>query len=984
MLKRKKNAIIIAAIFVVMACLVMPQAVRAGVDDVVINISSWIAQQIIYVVGQLLLIAIHILIKVAGFNEFVGAKVVEIGWVIVRDIANLGIVIALLIIAFYTVLNKQSYHYKTMLPKLVLAAILVNFSKTIAGLLIDFGQVIMMTFVHAFQDIAAGNLTYGFGLEDMLSVRKIAEGAGEQINDWNVFGALVLGVIMMSVALGVIVSMVVMLLYRIVMLWILIVFSPIAYVAGLIPGGSKYASQWWENFSKYIVFGPVLAFMFWLSMSVLSQITTDNRLMRLDLDSQRYFEKAGGAPVDYAYFASQVSSPQRVFDYMVTVALLIACLITAQRAGVMGASFAGTVSGKLQGAGSWIARRPQTWGRGLAGAGLRRLGTSYAAEGVRALVQRGKTSWVGQKVGLDKEYTARQAAKRRARLTEWVGGKRGAGAIRSFEYQQAMAKQKEMEEKGLLGGGEDALRKLLHTKIETKKMDEARAIMTKMSSDKDMNLKKEDYDKYEKALGVTRKSDTRKERDMMMYFESLAAAQKTSGDAMAKYKTDVTRDSAGNLMYADKVAQVNKDFAEKREADFNNIGIFKAFDENLPEFRAILNQLDKKTDMQALGTSGRREYAKIAQKMLARHYDKSDNFDLEKLEGPGAVDKYTNLLQKMHAKKFVTGTGEAILDEEKAEVEGHKKHIREGNKNFAKAMGFKFNEDSGELDTSVRDKSALDEVAEEHKKKKAEKEKEDKFYGREILTQADKSTDENVVRPLMIGNEIQSNLYKAANEGRGGEPASFVANVGRNIKGVDKVLQAEANRKGFSNVINPEKGTPYSQLELYWKSDVGKNIDTIKKNFRPVDYKNLSPDKQKDFIKQLEDKLDIISFDAERSVTPTQKAKLEEKSFGQVKREKILKNRIVNRNNLGLVTNSIARLKSEDLTQRNRKKLIGSVKSYLKQARKHSNKWNSDNVDFNQELEKLEKESKGIAENKVNLDDFATRVQSLLNQVEAK
>ncbi|MBU4482256.1 hypothetical protein KKC16_02280, partial [Patescibacteria group bacterium] len=246
--KLTKKHLIIIAVILTTACLAVPLFVSAwsGLDSVLISISSWIAQEIIYVVGQLLLIAISILIKVAGFNEFVDADIVKTGWVIVRDVANLAIVISLLIIAFYTVINKQSFHYKTMLPKLILAAILVNFSKSITGLLIDFGQIVMMYFVHAFEGIAAGNLTYGFGIEDMMSVRNVAEAQGAEVNDWNVFGALILAVIMVVVALGVVVSMAVMLLARIITLWILIIFSPLAFVGSLVPGLDAITGDWWD------------------------------------------------------------------------------------------------------------------------------------------------------------------------------------------------------------------------------------------------------------------------------------------------------------------------------------------------------------------------------------------------------------------------------------------------------------------------------------------------------------------------------------------------------------------------------------------------------------------------------------------------------------------------------------------------------------------------------------------------------------------
>lgn len=977
MFSKKKNLIVLLAVLIFTAVLLLPQIVQAGlINDALINISSWIANQIIYVVGQLLLIAINILIKVASFNDFINANIVNIGWVIIRDLANMAIVIALMIIAFYTVLNKESYEYKKMLPKLILAAILVNFSKLIAGVMIDLGQVVMMTFVHAFEGIAAGNLTYGFGLQDMMSVRNAAEGAGmgAEISDWTVFGALVLGVIMVTVALGVVVTMAVMLLVRVVVLWLLIIFSPIAYVAGLIPGGQKYTSQWWGSFGKYIIFGPVLAFLFWLSMTVLSQVTTQNRLMSLSLQSQEYLAGGTASSETYAYFASQVSSPQRVFDYMVTVALLIMCMIFAKQAGVIGSQFASNTFNKMQGAGKWIARRPQVLGR----KGLERAKTSYAGEGVRALAQRGRTSWAGKKVGLDKKYSEEQAAKRRAIMTEGLGGKRGEGAIRSFQHQQAMVKQKEMEEKGLLEGGEDALRKLLHSKISDNKMDEARAVMMKIASDKGANLRKDDYDKYEKAQGVTRNSGTRKEKDMMMYFEGLSATQKASGDAMAKYKNDVTRDSDGNLVYADKVAQVKKDFSEKREADYNNVGIFKAFDENLPEFREILNQLDEKTNMHDLGTGGRDGYAKILQKTLARHYDKNDDFDLEQLEGAGSTEKYAKLLQRMHAKKFVQGTGEAIIDVDKAERGGDKQHVTAGNEKFTKKTGLTVDE-HGKIDMTQRSPAVLDKLAKENKDKKVKKEREDRVFAREDkdLTEVDRQVDANVVSPLMADNKIQANVYKAVSKGRNNKNhVAYVTDVVDKIKDLDREMRSQATGRGDSEIVDPESGNALSHVKLYEKSNLGKNMDYIKNNFDSANFKNLSADEQKKARENLENRLDSLNFDVQRAG---------KKKTKKSKKDRVLENRTVNRTSLGQVVSAAKNLQTAEVSGKERQKMINNILKNVEKAKEHSEEHNPNN-EFNSGLKDLLTESEGFGPNtsKSDLDTFINNANALLSQVQAK
>jgi hypothetical protein len=82
---------------------------------------------------------------VLSYQNFIGSEAVIQGWVIVRDLSNMFFVVILLVIAFATILHIENYNYKKWLPKLILMAVLINFSKTICGLLIDVAQIVMLT-----------------------------------------------------------------------------------------------------------------------------------------------------------------------------------------------------------------------------------------------------------------------------------------------------------------------------------------------------------------------------------------------------------------------------------------------------------------------------------------------------------------------------------------------------------------------------------------------------------------------------------------------------------------------------------------------------------------------------------------------------------------------------------------------------------------------------------------------------------------------
>ena len=65
-------------------------------------------------------------------------------------------------------------------------------------------------------------------------------------------------------------SITVVLFVRIIALWLLIILSPLAYALRVIPNTEKYASQWWSEFGKYAVVGPVMAFFLWIALALVN------------------------------------------------------------------------------------------------------------------------------------------------------------------------------------------------------------------------------------------------------------------------------------------------------------------------------------------------------------------------------------------------------------------------------------------------------------------------------------------------------------------------------------------------------------------------------------------------------------------------------------------------------------------------------------------------------------------------------------------
>lgn len=301
---------------------------------------------LIYFIGGVFTVVIWILFQVAQYNDFIREAIVNQGWVIIRDICNMFFILILLVIAFATILRRENYNAKKLLPKLLIMAVLINFSKTICGLAIDFGQVIMLTFVNAFGNAGPGNIITTFGIEKLYSISRIT---GKGITPLSTLAAQLLGLVMLIIACIVVGIFAIILIFRIIMLWILIILSPLAFLAMAIPAGAKYASQWSNEFTKYVIVGPIMAFFLWLALVFGSTGSMSNININLS--------QTGDANVPNANI-SEMGEGNNMAKFFVATCFFIASLMVAQQMSVAGGGMAGNAVAKIKATGIGAAK----WG----------------------------------------------------------------------------------------------------------------------------------------------------------------------------------------------------------------------------------------------------------------------------------------------------------------------------------------------------------------------------------------------------------------------------------------------------------------------------------------------------------------------------------------------------------------------------------------------------------------------------------------------
>ncbi|KKU32632.1 MAG: hypothetical protein UX45_C0014G0018 [Candidatus Uhrbacteria bacterium GW2011_GWF2_46_218] len=368
---------------------------------------------------QGIIICVDLAIRLMMYNGFVTSPVVGAGWAIVRDAMNMFFVIILIYIAVVTIFGKTKVNWMQAVPKMLIFAILINFSRTLCGIMIDISQVVMMIFANALRNVAAGNFIQMLGLneiyllsENSTVIQDVAEGTGAPVAfDW--FAAGLLSVFMVVMVLAVILALVAILAWRIVTLWVLVAIAPLAWfmggIAGVFSQASGYA-EWWKRFVCATAIGPVLTFFLWLTLAVAGAGSLAARGGFVSTTEQGNLNLSGNM--------SSIFEVEHLISFVLGMGMLMAGFEAANSVCQGSSPFVQKALGKAKGipaqltAGlqKFATKQAKAAGGAAAGLGLkgaRKLGAGVKAAGGR--VGRDVGEWAGGKAGI-KYFTKRGRA----------------------------------------------------------------------------------------------------------------------------------------------------------------------------------------------------------------------------------------------------------------------------------------------------------------------------------------------------------------------------------------------------------------------------------------------------------------------------------------------------------------------------------------------------------------------------------------------
>ena len=279
-----------------------------------------------------------------SFNPVIG-----IGWKLVRDLANTFLVLVLIILALTITLRvREGFIAETLgltdtsakkyLGRLIIIALLINFTPVICGLVVDAGNILMNFFI---KDLAG----WGSISTPMEAQKNAVINLLEHPTDPTFLGQSIGLATFAWLGAAILFLYVILFAMRYVAIWILVILSPLAFLASIIPATKKLFTQWWNQLIQWSFIGATAGFFLYLSYYIL-YLANQNNSSALQIRHGAGKGIIGGGFID------------SILPYSVVIAFLYIGFFVAISTNAAGAS--GVISGAQKGfriGSKWIGKK---------------------------------------------------------------------------------------------------------------------------------------------------------------------------------------------------------------------------------------------------------------------------------------------------------------------------------------------------------------------------------------------------------------------------------------------------------------------------------------------------------------------------------------------------------------------------------------------------------------------------------------------------
>lgn len=346
-------------------------------DATIGQMLSWIAHFIWYISAQIFTFSGYLLDYAVDFSvkdfkaHIEQISVIDIGYKIVLNVANMLFIFILLYIAIKTILGVGG-DTKKLLTNIIIVGLLINFSLFMTKVIIDASNIVAMGFYNGIQTeagkteegqtiIAQGSIATammaGLKLQTMIPSADSEynkEDPSKGLTNFNIMINYLGGSAMFLVSAFVFLSVALLFIVRFVALLFYMLFSPVAFLGMISPELKEYSSKWWKGLQSQALFAPAFLFLAY----IVSAIVNSGQLWAAVGGDKDKASKV----YDVISSTGQVGGFGIIMNYVILTALMIGALITAKEMAGKGSAGVMKYANKFQGWAQGVAGR-NTFGR---------------------------------------------------------------------------------------------------------------------------------------------------------------------------------------------------------------------------------------------------------------------------------------------------------------------------------------------------------------------------------------------------------------------------------------------------------------------------------------------------------------------------------------------------------------------------------------------------------------------------------------------
>ncbi len=198
-----------------------------------------------------------------GYTNPATNPMIGLGLQITQGFVNMVLILVLVFIAMATILNLAGYQTKKLLVTFVIVALLVNFAPVICGLIVDASNIVMNFFI---QGMSPGENFFSRTESTFNDLKKEVWGNFKDreklVNA--VMKMATLGTVYIISAL-VYMIFAALFLARYIVIWILVILSPIAFASYVLPTTRSFWDFWIKQFLQWSIVGITCGFFLYLA-----------------------------------------------------------------------------------------------------------------------------------------------------------------------------------------------------------------------------------------------------------------------------------------------------------------------------------------------------------------------------------------------------------------------------------------------------------------------------------------------------------------------------------------------------------------------------------------------------------------------------------------------------------------------------------------------------------------------------------------------